>query len=81
MLCAADGACKILIPGVMDSEGLFEYRTKKDFEALFEFFTDSDSHPRRMTDGKPHFTAETQEMLKRISEQTKIFEDMFLDTW
>ena len=77
----SDGACKVLIPGVVDNEGLFEYRTKRDFEALLEFFSDTDSHPRRMVDGKPHLSAETQEMVKRIGEQLKIFEDMFLETW
>jgi hypothetical protein len=72
---------KVLIPGVIDSEGLFEYRTKKDFEAIIAFFSDNDSHPRRSADGKPHITAETKEMIANIGKQLKVFEDMFLESW
>jgi hypothetical protein len=72
---------KVLIPGVIDSDGLFEYRTKKDFEALISFFSDSDSHPRRSADGKPHINAETKEMIANMSEQLKTFEEMFQESW
>jgi hypothetical protein len=71
----------VLIPGVIDSEGLFEYRTKRDFENLVAFFSDSESHPRRSADGKPHITEETKEMIANMGEQLRIFEDLFLESW
>ena len=54
---------------------------KKDFEALLEFFTDSDSHPRRTADGSKHISADTQEMISNIRVQVKFFEEMFFESW
>ena len=66
----------------MDSESLFEYRMKRDFQALLDFFTDSDSNPRRMrADGSKHISADTQELISNIGAQLKIFEEMFLESW
>lgn len=45
------------------------------------FFSDSESHPRRSADGKPHITEETKEMIANIGEQLRIFEDLFLESW
>jgi hypothetical protein len=72
---------KVLIPGVIDSEGYFEYRTSEDFKALLQFFTDSEDKPRRTKDGRPHITPETQEMIRRTGDQLKIFEELFLESW
>jgi hypothetical protein len=55
---------------------------KKDFQALLDFFTDSDSNPRRMrADGSKHLSADTQELISNIGAQLRIFEEMFLESW
>ncbi len=45
------------------------------------FFSDSESHPRRTADGKPYISAETQEMLKTLSVQLVVFEQLFQEQW
>jgi hypothetical protein len=47
---------------------------------LLGFFSERDSHPRRAA-GKPHITADTQEMIENMSKQLKIFQEMFTESW
>jgi hypothetical protein len=48
---------------------------------MLEFFSDSESHPRRTADGKPYISAETQEMVKNLGAQLIIFEQLFQEQW
>jgi hypothetical protein len=48
---------------------------------LLEFFSDSESHPRRTADGKPYISAETHEMVTNLGAQLKIFEQLFQEQW